>query len=241
MSIGVGDGRSRESARATPRPSAPEDRASPSRPLSARARNVNAQRLPRCRLLSNALARSSSRPREPRRYTRTTPYDLEGARTHVETPPRHRPRSRLARNGGRDRDVRPSGHPIPERQHHQARRQPVRGGDRDRSARSDPRRRVLEPRVRRRDGAGDAAWTEARRGACRPSRATTGSARPAATPRCRGTRTATCSWRGSTIEDSGAIPVAISTDGGLTFDCSRCCGPNPPGVRSRWPRRGSPR
>ena len=41
-----------------------------------------------------------------------------------------------------------------QRQHHTARRQPVRSGDRDRSDRSDQRRRVLEPRARRGHGPG---------------------------------------------------------------------------------------
>ncbi len=80
------------------------------------------------------------------------PPQIEGARAR-ETLRHDRPRSRAVRPaGGRGRPG-PRRDPVPQREHHEAGRQPVRGRDRDRPARSEPRRGVLQPRERSRHGA----------------------------------------------------------------------------------------
>ena len=85
-----------------------------------------------------------------------------------------------------------------------------------------------------------AAPTGERPGTCRRSRATTGSARRAATPRCRGTPTATSSWRGSTSRTRAPSRSRSAPTGARRSGMLKVLRPNPPSRASRATRRRAP-
>ena len=76
------------------------------------------------------------------------------------------------------------------------------------------------------------APTGERPGTSRRSRRTTGSAERAATPRCRGTRTATSSWRGSTSRTRAPSRSRSAPTGAGRSSMIKVLRPNPPTARA---------